>query len=310
MAALAFAVLSCGDSAHEHVAAHAALGGDMAARVGDVGLPASLVGAVAAEHRISAAAALDLLIDDVVAAKGAAARHLDETAEARFAQLTVLSRATIDRARDHARATRPTDDEVHTLSALHWLEVDRPETFLVVHAVVTRPKSPDPAAEKAAIAVAEAIAAAEVGAVSPEDFLARAKAVPHGHAEVIAESLEPFTADGRVALPGNRPPDDPRFAAGAAALASPGATSGVVESSFGWHVIRLTAKYPAVLVPFEERRRMFAEEVYDRRARQAVDAIEADRRGSEPVDVANGVDELLTGALRAARSPGADTAAP
>jgi len=303
--ALAFALIGCGTTPHEGAAAHTTLGGDVVARVGGIDIRTVLVGAVAADHRIAPPAALELLVDDAVAAKGAEARRLGDTADARFAQLAVLARATLAHIRAEARRAPPTDDEVRSMTAAHWLEVDVPETLVVVHSVARRPKPPDARAEAAAKAVAAAIAAAEVGATDADDFQARANAVPHAGVEVVTQLLQPFTVDGRVAAPGAPSGLYSKFAAGAAALVTPGETSGVVESEAGWHVIRLLARRPAISVAFDERRRLFAAEIYDRRTRDAVDALEATLRAREPVSRANGVDDLLNLAVPATSS-GAD----
>jgi hypothetical protein len=304
---LAALLASCGGGgakARDSGPAHTTIGGEIAARVGDLDLSATLVGAVAAERHITPAAALARLIDDAVAAKGALARRLDRAPEVRVARTSALSRAAIDRLKDSIHSSAPSDEEVRALSVLHWLEVDAPETFLTYHAVARRPKEGDPELrEKSAKAraVAELIAKAVIGATDAADFEARAKAVPHPDVDVVIEALNPTTADGRVAVPGDPPPYDPRFAAGVAAISVPGTTSGVIESSFGWHVAILLEKRPARSVPFEERRRLFAEEVYAKRGEEALATLESGLSAKEGVSLASGVDELLAGALPAIR---------
>ena len=128
------------------------------------------------------------------------------------------------------------------------------------------------------------------------------------------ESLPPLTADGRAVDPGGGEYDK-QFSAAAAALPSVGATSGVVATSFGWHVLRLLARGAPRSVPFEERRTMFAEEVYARRGHDALEAIESRVRAREPEALANGVDEVLSSAMAALRSqeslsPASSSAAP
>ena len=290
---LALVLTACGERRAAPTPAHTAIGGESVARVGGVDLSASLVGSVAAARGVAAKVALGLLVDDVVAAKGAEARGLGQDPAASLERTASLARATVDRVAAEARATPPTDAEVRALSEAHWVTVDSPETFVVVHAVVVRPKTSDVALETAAKAVASAIAATEADATDPKDFKTRAAAVPHGKAEVVVEDLEPFTADGRIAVEGSESGYDPRFTAGAATLRTPGATSGVVESSAGWHVIRLIERRPPVFMSPDARRARFASEVFTRRAGEAVQAIENARRASEGASVANGLDDLL-----------------
>ena len=129
--------------------------------------------------------------------------------------------------------------------------------------------------------------------------------------EVVVQPLQPFAADGRVVVPGDASPYDMKFAAGAAGSTEAGATSGVVESSFGWHVIRLIERRPRRSAPFDERRRTSADEIYAMRGREALEALEAAGaiRGG-PSASANGLDDMLAEASRAVRAEGADTVSP
>jgi len=300
--ALALATVTCREENQRRGASHAALGGEIAARVGEFDLPVSLVSGVARQRGVAPSTALALLIEDALAASRALEHGLDQAADVRVATTAAKARATLDRIRETARRTPPTDEEVTEISAIHWTEVDRPETFLVVHAVVRRPKTPDAKQEAAARGVAAAIAAAEVGAEDASTFEARAKAIPHGEAEVVVQPLEAFTADGRVATPGHNGGYDPRFTSGAATLTRPGSTSDVVESSFGWHVVLLLERRPPRIVPLDDRRTMFAEETYAKRARDAVAEVEREVEVRETVTRANGVDEILATALPSIRA--------
>jgi hypothetical protein len=263
---------------------------------------------VAAERNVTPAEAVGLLVDDVVAAKSAVARHLDGTSDTQLALRATHARALVDHLRRQAWATPPTDDEVKDLTAKHWVEVDAPETFLVVHAVARPAKKATGAdAVAAAKAVAASIATAVADAKDADDFSAKASAVPHSsEVEVIVQPVEPFTRDGRIAIAGDLRPIDPQFASAAATLRAPGATTGVIETSFGWHVIRLVERRAPRVVPLEDRRTMFANEVHAARAHAAVDAVLAARRSDAPVSMAPGVDEVLAEALPAIRAqPGA-----
>jgi len=310
LALLAAGFPGCHRGAPENTTAHAKIGGEVVARVGDVDLPASLVRDVATARGTAPAAALALLIDDVVAAKYAAAHGLDRTAAVNVAVTSVRGRATIDHVKAAARQEPPTDDEVRALTELHWVEVDAPETIVAVHAIALRPKKADPRLEAAAKAVAANIATAVASAVDAADFEAKANAVPHPEVEVVVQPLEPFAADGRVAVAGSQDRIDTQFAAAAAALPAPGATTGVVESSFGWHVIRLIEKRPPRVIAFEERRRMFSQEVYLRRTHDSLDFLERTMMEREPVTRANGLEEILAEALPAARAQDSPAASP
>jgi parvulin-like peptidyl-prolyl isomerase len=271
-------------------AAHTSLGGDTIARVGSVAIPASLVAEVAKSQQIPASKALGLVVDDALAAAGAEREGLDKTPEVRRAVEAALARTVVLEIRDAARdAGPPTDEEVTEVTQAHWTEVDLPESLRVIHAVVLKPEVAAKEAEAAALA--SAILAAEAKATSADDFEALANAVPHGDLKVKVERLPPFVADGRQT--NGRGPFDSEFTRAASTLAV-GATSGVVVTPYGWHVIRMVERYPEHRVPFEERRRIFTDEVDARRARQALDRLQEQLVAKHPVSIANGCEDLMT----------------
>lgn len=277
---------SCGGEKTEgRSGERASLGGDAVARVGDVTIRRALVVEVARAQRVSAADALKRLVDDAVAAQAATAQGLDRASPARWRTVAARARGLSERLLREAReAGPPTDDEVRELSALHWLQVDRPVTVRVVHSVV-RPSSPEKASEVRAVATR--LRARVVEAKDEADFLARAKEVAAevkgSGVEVIAESLGVFDEDGRSVEGGNGYVK--AFAAGAHALASPGETSGLVETEFGTHVIRLLERFPEQRMPFETRRVAFTEEVAMRRARAAYEKLLEVARKRAPVEI-------------------------
>jgi hypothetical protein len=282
---------ACRSSPSPAAAAHASLGGDTVARVGDQAIPTSLVADVAASQKVEPSRALAFLVDDALAAAGARAAGFDKTPEVERATTAARARLVVLRLRDAARAEGlPTEAEVKELTEAHWLEVDLPERMHVIHAVVIDPKKPE--LESSAATLAAALAAAEATATSPDDFEARAKALPHEGLEVKVEALDPFVADGRTATPAGGMLD-PDFVRGAAALA-PGETSGVVHSKFGWHVIRMIERLPEHRMPFEERRRRFREEVEAFRGHRALEALLQELASQREVKVENGVDEMMT----------------
>jgi PPIC-type PPIASE domain len=261
-------LLSCGEP-QKQADQSAALGGDIAARVGTEVIPVSLVGKVAAEQKIPPREALRHIVDDAIAANAARARGLDKEPPASWRMTAARGRFTTERLLQEARAKgRPTDDEVNELSKIHWREVDRPVSVRVQHALVMRPKGGDVAPAKALAALLhDAVAAAPTG---PE-FERVAKAVPHGNdLEIRVEELPAIADDGYV-VTGTGMMNEV-FAKAAHALANVGDTSGVVETTFGWHVIRLVERLPEQRMPFETRRTAFQEEVFAMRSRAALQA--------------------------------------
>lgn len=287
LAALLSLALSCSS---EHGAPappppeHAALGGEVAARVGSDVIPLALVVKVAAAQHIPPREALKRLVDDAVCANAARARGRDAERPASWYLTAARARITADRLLGEARQAGPaTGAEIDELTLQYWREVDRPPAVRVVHAVALRPKKPDPAAEARARAVAEEIRLAVAEARDADDFLARAKAVPHPDVEVVAQPLSPFADDGYETEGGGRMDAD--FARAAFAVGGPGVTSGVVESSFGWHVIRMVERIPEQRMALEARRLAFAEEAFMLRARKATQARVKAQQASAPVQI-------------------------
>jgi hypothetical protein len=284
-------LLSCGSSRNERPAdTQAALGGAIAARVGGEAIPLSVVEAVANAQHLSAKDAARKVIDDEIAANSARKKGLDGKNPLAWNLTAVRGRIVADRLlADAKRAGPPSDAEVERLSQLHWADVDRPPMVRVIHAIALRPKNA--ASADAAKQVAEGLRAAVANASSAEDFEAKAKAVPHPkEVDTRVESLPPFTAEGLV--PGGGSMDE-TFAKAAFALPAVGAQSGIVETSFGWHVIRLVEKVPEQRMPFEDRRKAFAEEVIAMRGHDAATALTKALEAKTKIEVSTAAEALM-----------------
>ena len=290
-------VASCAEKAAPPVV-HTTLGAQTIARVGDDPIASSLVEAVARLQRRSADDALSFVVDDAVLAQGARAKKMDLVPSVRRDLVATNARLVADRIDAEAKTQGAcTDAETSTLSDLHRDAVDAPERVRVMHAIAIRPKNPDEATLAKVHAVGDAIAAATAGATSDEDFETRARAVPHEGVEIRVEALPPFDSEGAIA--GGRGSMDATFAHAAYALAKPASMSSLVETTFGFHVIRLQERIPANKVPFEERRTMFAEECVTRRAHDATAALLTQKRATTPVEIARDADEAMGAALGA-----------
>ena len=248
------------------------------ATVGNVSIEAPLVSQVASVRGVSPRAALDAVTEDALLAQRGRADGLERTPEVSWATTSVLGRQVAAHALLDARdAGPPTADERSRLR--------------VVHVLVMRSRSvPESQLRFAAGTLAET----ESRATSREDFLARVKALKLD-VQTTAQELPPFDASGS-ADDGSH--FDPDFVAGAFQLRAPGETSPVVESSFGWHVIRLLERLPPS-PEAEAHPEETAEAVMSLRAHIALNNLLARRRQASRIDVVEGAAELTALATKA-----------
>lgn len=278
-----------------------ALGGDIAARVGSQGIPLALVERVAAAQQVSPREAVRRLVDDEVAAIVARSHGLDRVEPAAWQLVAARARWATDRMIEEARhGGSPTDEEVKVLSERHWIDVDRPPSVLVIHAIALRPK--DASLAERAHAVADQLHDAVRSATDANDFEAKVKAVEHdARIDVRVERLPAFISDGSIVGGGGRMNEV--FAKAASALPFEGATSDVVETTFGWHVIRVLEKLPEVRLPLEERRTMFTEEAYSLRAHNVRTARLNALKAANSVAVAPAAEQLMRSVVFSSHPP-------
>jgi hypothetical protein len=237
---------------------------------------------VARVQSVTARVALDALIDDSLASEAARGAGLIDLAAIKIACEAALARSQIAHIVAEARRKGPPDDE--ELSTLD-----------VVHALVPRGGT---VSDRAKIALAQAIRQEVERAVSVEDFERLANAVPHAGIVTRVEQVTGFGADGK-AKDGSE--IDASFVAAAFGLRSIGATSPVVETPFGWHVLRLIARARPESASLDDRRDALAEAVVSMRAREGLQELLLRRRQTTEVLVSPDADELT--ALVATAAP-------
>lgn len=246
------------------------------ARVGDEAIVDHDVARIAAAQGVSVSAARDLAIRDALFAVHAKADGLESTRNVQLMINAALARRMLRKLLDDAdRAGPVTDAELERVMARRWLELDRPEGFRVVHAVVRTDEGIDEAKRSRAKVVAEAIHEAAKSAaekakttsvpreqIDPvvEAFKTAAESVEHDGFTIKVEALEPVAVDGRVLSPSGGGYEKP-FAEGAAKLAARGDLSDIVTTSYGLHVMLLLEKIPEARTSLDERRRLVREEV-------------------------------------------------
>lgn len=270
-----------------------ALGDGVAARVGDTDLSLRTIRLVAQAQGVSLTAARERAVRDALfslAATEGSSLSVDTVAAIRAR----LARASLEGFAQRAAESAPTDEEVEAATVGHFLELNRPEGFRVVHAVVQVSPDADGLAKQRAKEVAHQIAKAVSGAAGAEEFEARARGVLAEGDEVRIESLDPVAADGRVLRPGGGELVKP-FAEAAARLSSVGELSPVTETEFGYHVMMLLERTPPKSVPLQERRAILKAEILAKRARDAASKALEELRRERPVHIERSAGALMQG---------------
>jgi hypothetical protein len=286
--------LACGAESAPAAVKRRALPPGIAASVGTELVEVGTVARIASARSVSASQARELAIRDALFS--AAARVSSEHAMAVVvAERSNLGRALLELfARQAESQGPPSDAEVNELTAERWTEFARPQSVRTTHAVVIVEKPEQDAASRA---LAEKLAGELRGITSSGDFVARAQAFPAAPLRVVAERLGPVTPDGRMwewnARPGTKFPTlDAAYTKAATALERPGDQSPLVKSSFGYHVILLEERIPALEPSLEERRALLRAEIVSRRAKKLSEDALARLHQGTPVEVVRAADSL------------------
>jgi hypothetical protein len=293
---------SCGQGANSSNAASLPQAGvlpaGVVARIGVVQVSSEAVLATSSVQGLSIRDALGREIGDAVWAVGALGRGLDGSAAVRCAVRSRLARALLAEMKVKATSTPPSDAEIAELTALHFLEMDRPEAFRTIHALVRVSDSDrkDVAARARARNLADRVKDAVAVAKTADEFQAQARSVDCSPFELTVEELDPVAEDGRVVKPQDPKNNDrytAEYARAAARLTETGQKSDVVETDFGFHVLMLLERQPELRMPLEERRRTLAGEVSSRRAQASVGELIQGLRASTRPAVERSADAYL-----------------
>lgn len=287
-------IASCSSGGPPPSATTSSLSAGAAARVGAELVSAATVARIAERQGLAPRAAVGLALSDALFA--AEARSSLPLGSSRSIERAAAARSLLEQlGRDAAQAGAPTPAELAELSRERWLEFDRPSAVRTTHAVVLNDK-PERAAQ--ARALAEKLADAVRGAGSEAELIRLANALPAAGFQIRAETLPFVTPDGRVfsrkdaGFRASPRGFDVDFAVAANALSSPGEQSPIVQTSFGYHVIRLEERLPGLVVPQAELSERVAADVRARRAGRARRELLDKLRQASPVQVERAMNEL------------------
>ena len=284
--------LACGSHSEPQVIS-SQLPAGVPARAGSELISSESVRRIASSQGVAPAQAASYAISDAVFAQEARARA--PIGAGSSIDRAALARSLLEQLRGEAeRAGPPSEAELSAIVSERWTELDRPDGFRTIHALVRNDK-PEKAAE--ARALADRLAQALASAVTSEEFEQLAKSVPHEGFELKTEPLPFVTADGRTFerrddafVP--RGPFDGDFARAASKLSTPGQQSPVTETRFGFHVIRLEERLAGSSLDKAQLPSLLGSDVLGRRAARARRELLERLRQGVAIEVDRAVDEL------------------
>jgi hypothetical protein len=267
----------------------------IAARVGPTEIRIETVARIAAAQAVDPRAARERAVFDALTALEG--RRVLSPPLVHAGEKSAHTRALLESLARAAEAKGPPDDsELDELLKQRWVDLDRPESVRVVHAVVLLPTD---GKKDAARALALELQRELEGVGDPAEFLKRAAAFPKGALSVRAERLPALTADGRgwqVGLNGSEAAGnfDSVFTRAAHALRTPGALSEPIETRFGFHLILLVERLPEQRIPRDEARRVLVPDVVSRRAERERRALVERLERQVGIEVSRNFDALTS----------------
>lgn len=292
-------LLSCGSEAPPPSDA-SALPPGVVARAGAELIASSTLARIAERQSVPGPVAAQLAVSDALFAQ--AARSELPTGTARSVQRAALARALLEVLAKAAAETPPTDAELREIAKERWPDVARPDAARVTHVVVLNDK---PEKSAGARALADRLAAAVSVATSAEEFAAIARAFPADGFEVRAEPLPFVTSDGRtfvrteLGFSPQKDELDASFAKAANSLGAVGQLSPVVETRFGFHIIRLEERVPGLTVGQGELAATLGRDVWSRRGAVRRRELLEKLKSSTVIQIERAADEL-TASVKAA----------
>jgi peptidyl-prolyl cis-trans isomerase C len=266
------------------------------ATVGSLPIRVENVAAVARAQQISVREALECEIRDALGAQGALHMGVDQDLLVQAALRGALGRVSLEALKNQAAERELENTEIAEATAHRFVELDRPETFRVIHAFVKVPPKPDETWKIRARALAERLAERVAKAADESEFKNLASSVDANGLEIGVETLKPVAADGRVVdvdHPTSGEMYTASFARAASRLTEAGQKSGVISTEFGFHVMMLLDRTPARALPLEERKHLVEGDIMTERAAKLKEELLRRIKSTVSVSVERSADNLL-----------------